>query len=532
MNRKSFILAALAAVAFAFASCQQEKIDDGSIGKPGDGLFINLLPGEITASAPSGNRTLTYSITGYVPKNVRLEAYGHNLDSWEINATSISAGKIAISKAPKDTASLRIIAFNGQAIVMQEVLMKGTSATLNSTAAITVKPAGATVPLDFIEGESYSITTDPASVEWVSINGLEASVAKNEGEKGRTVMVNISHPARQKPLKFKITQAAAPKEAEVVTPDDEKEQYKAEFEAFVARATGKTHSAQTPMGKHYNNAAAITEANITWFANATNEPDMTSEFPNATWQAFNVNLYPYGEPSPADVNQHLIGDCCACAVFAEMAYVFPDYIKHIIKDNGNKTYTVSMYDPKGTPISVTVSNKFLKNAKGETVGLTGKNGVITWASVLEKAMMKWETIFKVDGIGGIGTEFVVPLFTGNGNSFAFSPKTLTNAEMKRMVEVMQGYRMFIIGGFTKSDVAIGSGTTVSGHAFSFMKTGKEGCLFAMRNPWGSNGDGSGDGVLNIPDDDTIPPMIDFRIIYPGAAEAYAVKEITPYKKPF
>ena len=63
-----------------------------------------------------------------------------------------------------------------------------------------------------------------------------------------------------------------------------------------------------------------------------------------------MDLYPFGEPVPADINQHGIGDCSALAVLAEMAYLFPDFIKSIVSDHGDGTYTVAMYDPQGKPV--------------------------------------------------------------------------------------------------------------------------------------------------------------------------------------
>ena len=58
-------------------------------------------------------------------------------------------------------------------------------------------------------------------------------------------------------------------------------------------------------------------------------------------------------------------------------------------------------------------------------------------------------------------------------------------------------------------------------------------LFAMRNPWGNSpgGSSSDDGVVNIYNDGVIPPTIDLRIIYPGAALKYAVKDLAPYCPP-
>ena len=125
-----------------------------------------------------------------------------------------------------------------------------------------------------------------------------------------------------------------------------------------------------------------------------------------------MDLYPFGDPVPADVNQHGIGVCSALAVFASMAYLFPDFIKSIIQDNGNGTFTVDMFDPQGQPVEVTVQSTFLGDNNGIGAA-SGKKGEATWASILEKAIMKWNYIYQVNpDISGIGSEHVAPLFTG------------------------------------------------------------------------------------------------------------------------
>jgi hypothetical protein len=50
----------------------------------------------------------------------------------------------------------------------------------------------------------------------------------------------------------------------------------------------------------------------------------------------------------------------------------------------------------------------------------------------------------------------------------------------------------------------------------------------MRNPWG----GEGDGVLNIPNNSVIPPLIDLRIVNPGKAAKYAKGLPGPYTPPY
>lgn len=291
-------------------------------------------------------------------------------------------------------------------------------------------------------------------------------------------------------------------------------------------ASGKSTSTVTPMGKHFEGKHQTTDEDRTWLANAANEPDKVAGL--TQWVAKTVNLYPFGSPVAADINQHAIGDCCACAVFASMAYLFPDYIKHIIKDNGNNTYTVTMYDPQGKPVEVCVSNKILCNSGGGIGQVTSKNNVVAWSTILEKAMMKYMKIYQTNGIEGIGTEHVAPLFTGCGDSFAFSPNSLYTSELKLAIEHCLSQGMICVGGFNVGDLLCGTLKTVTGHAFTYMLSTKESSVFAMRNPWGVE---DVDGVLEIPDERTIVQTIDARIVYPGAAEPYLRADLKPYTPP-
>lgn len=127
-------------------------------------------------------------------------------------------------------------------------------------------------------------------------------------------------------------------------------------------SSGNTYSSATPMGSQHASDRVATASDIEWLKDVNSEPDT---FDGLSWSSFSITtLYPYGDPSPADVNQHSIGDCCACAVFASMAYLYPDFIKHIIVSNGNNTYNVSMYDPNGDEITVGVSNYFVIYGSG------------------------------------------------------------------------------------------------------------------------------------------------------------------------
>lgn len=294
---------------------------------------------------------------------------------------------------------------------------------------------------------------------------------------------------------------------------------------ILAIRTGITDSNITPMGQHFEGAHQTTEADKAWLLDPENEPDYlyANENINAPtltqWRSATVQLYPFGSPEPADVNQHAIGDCSFCAVMASMAYLYPDYIKEIIKDNGNGTYTVRLFDPAGKPVEVCVKSTFLCDGNGTLAQVTGKNNVPTWSTVLEKAVMKYHTLYQVDSLWGIGSQNVAPVLTGNGGSFGYYPNQLWNSELKLLADWSVDEGMLGVGGFTTPNLKCGSLYTVTAHAFTIMKTNHEsdGYLFSMRNPWGIE---KVDGVLDIPNTRLVCSTIDFRLINAGAAKPY------------
>lgn len=312
-----------------------------------------------------------------------------------------------------------------------------------------------------------------------------------------------------------------------------------DIDDLMEKASGYTASTVTPMGSMYANAArrhTTTDEDRAWLADPANEPDVPATNRNSLeWTRLGVHLYPTaGAPSPADVNQHAIGDCCMLAVFASFAYIYPDFIRSIIADNGDQTYTVAMFDPQAKPVKVTVGTKFLTDRNGTIQAASGKNNVACWSTVLEKAVMKWNMIYKVNtDVNGIGTESIPPLFTGNGSSFAFERGVLDGPELARAVKNSLLSGKFVVGGFWPGDIPFDDTKTVTAHAYTFMHSSDHSALCAVRNPWGGNPDqdGSRDGVANVPDNLDIPPLVDLRIVEPGLAGESGSGVSVPYTPP-
>lgn len=307
---------------------------------------------------------------------------------------------------------------------------------------------------------------------------------------------------------------------------------------IIAKAKGHTHSAKCPLGTVHENDLTATQDDIEWLKDPNKEPNT---FGGLSWRTFDItNIYPFGEPKPADVNQHSIGNCCALAVLAEMAYLYPKYIRSIIKSGDNNTYTVTLFDPKGNKVEVGVDNYFVAD-NSKLGACSGKTDNVTWATVIEKAIIKWCQVYKGSSdIGGIATEYVAAILTGNGDTYSFRPGDITTEELRRAVISLLKQRQLVIGGFQDGDKPVdGKYKTVNFHAYSFSLPSSSKYVYVMRNPWGllpqiSGGysDGKEDGLLNIENDGVIPEIVDIRVCNPGAAKQYAEKgSLMPYTPP-
>lgn len=301
-----------------------------------------------------------------------------------------------------------------------------------------------------------------------------------------------------------------------------------DFDELMQYSSAHTKSDLTPMGRFFENRHVTTEEDLIWLNDAKEDaplPDGDSRF----LETSDIHLYPSEYPMPTDAIQHGFDNCAAVAVFASMAYSYPRFVKSIIKENEDKTYTVSMFDPQGKAIKVSVNSRLLAKRDGQILGVSGKFNIPSWASILEKALIKYNHIYKISrnyDLGRIGIEHVIPLFTGDGNSFAFAKGALNAKDLARVVKVCLKQDKFVLGGFGVGGFPVDGSKTVASHVYSFMLSKDTQTLFSMRNPWGSNPEASRktEGMLSIVDDGMLPLTIDIRIVEPGIAanfEAFA-----------
>lgn len=309
-----------------------------------------------------------------------------------------------------------------------------------------------------------------------------------------------------------------------------------ELSKVLSKISGRTYASECGgMGSGFKNDHRATAEELEWLADYTAKPAKMDGFSN--WVTRRFTLYPFGTPLPADCNQHGIGDCNTVSTLATMAYMYPRFIQSIITQVSDKEFQVKMFDPDGKRIVVGVDNKVLCSNDANIQQMTGKNGRLTWATVLEKAIMKWLYVFRPGKeLGGFGAEGMTPLFTGDGRSFAVSPGKCTAEELKLFVTVSIQHGLIVNGGFNKQGLKMGNHETITAHGHSFFLPNDPNALFAIRNPWGQ---GSDDHVMQCYDKDhapsgydgSIPSTIDLRIISPGIASLYYDGPREPYQIP-
>jgi Calpain family cysteine protease len=154
--------------------------------------------------------------------------------------------------------------------------------------------------------------------------------------------------------------------------------------AVQAGADGKAHVANKPVDPALQAPQKGVNANETLYGTETGDA---------------------GDIADTDVNQGYIGDCFLLSSIGEIAHVDPALIKHAIKDNGDGTFTVTLYEREGgvwggvksafghpsfKQVQVTVDGNFPAASSanpGATQDVVGGKKEI-WVQVLEKAYAK------------------------------------------------------------------------------------------------------------------------------------------------
>jgi hypothetical protein len=228
-----------------------------------------------------------------------------------------------------------------------------------------------------------------------------------------------------------------------------------------------------------------------------------------------------GDVRDTDINQGSIGDCFLLSSIGEIARIKPDMIKHMIKDNKDGTYTVTLYQresgfwagvksafsgPEFKPVQVTVDGNFpgpgSANAQPGQDNAGGKHEI--WVQVIEKAYAKLHGGYSGIDHGGSPVDAMEAL-TGEaateksaGGWFGIGLADLEAAFKEGKPIVMN-----------TPDKPTLPYNLVGDHAYmleNITLDGKGGAQIQLRNPWGTTQfqppqlipfDKLGDGIASI-----------------------------------
>ena len=203
-------------------------------------------------------------------------------------------------------------------------------------------------------------------------------------------------------------------------------------------------------------------------------------------------------PSPADVKQGSIGDCYLLAALAAVAKSKPSVIENMIKDNGDGTFDVSVYEDVawfGKDLekkTIKVTNTFQLNDKGEPLyakratGLDGKPAL--WVMLIEKAYAQLHGGYQDIGGGGEGGD-ALEAITGK-KATKHDLDDYKEFQVEATLEVLLSNEFAITASprrtGDKSDLAKEQDAAgiIRKHAYTVLRYDKSSKQIILRNPWG------------------------------------------------
>jgi len=222
--------------------------------------------------------------------------------------------------------------------------------------------------------------------------------------------------------------------------------------------------------------------------------------PNAKYGKVNGELFVNG-PSSSDIEQGRIGDCYLMSSLAAIAQQNPKVIEQAVKDNGNGTYSVTLYkkqwwDPLGVfglkPQTVTVDNQFPLDKDGNPVmagyGLqNSKNGQKEmWPMVIEKALAQSSLNGSYNAIGSGDLASAMEALTGK-RSQAPPPASVTIDQLAQWKAKGEGVTMmtYLLDQPSNPDYGNGTGGKLEhAHVYYLKSVDAKNGTVTLGNPWG------------------------------------------------
>lgn len=212
------------------------------------------------------------------------------------------------------------------------------------------------------------------------------------------------------------------------------------LKGLVPHFTDLTYSSRTPMGRHFQLCKQAKPEERLWLESTKEVFDDEG----AQIKAYDISLFPNGNPTLADIQQEGMIQTNALGVLKDMACMYPGFIKSIIRQEAPDSFRIDMFDPDGNPIRVCVSNRFPQIDK--QIFSTGENGTYNWLSMLEKAIMKWLNVYNNHmPIASYCAEWITPMLTGDGRSFCIQPGRMASKDLAKVVNTCRQNGMMVNG---------------------------------------------------------------------------------------
>lgn len=196
-----------------------------------------------------------------------------------------------------------------------------------------------------------------------------------------------------------------------------------------------------------------------------------------------------------DIHQGVFGDCYLLAPLMAIANTTPDYLKSMIVQNTNDTYSVRFFN-KGIADWVTVDNNTYQ------MGESSDNS--SWGATIERAYETFSTTYlggdnNYSTISG-GSITTLQQITGDVTS-SFRAASYTEAAWNSTVfdslkaAVVSGEPAEIESFLSTKDAANGNTDFVSGHMLAITGFDAATNNFIVANPWGADTSGSYNGIF-------------------------------------
>lgn len=197
-----------------------------------------------------------------------------------------------------------------------------------------------------------------------------------------------------------------------------------------------------------------------------------------------------------DVRQGALGDCYFLAVLASIARVRPDFIRSMVRDNGNGSYTVTFHTEQGlsglfgsrSGQTVTVDNQFWASSGNPIYagsGDRGAGGPELWVMIIEKA---WAQLHGGYGniTGGNVDDDAREAVTGQEAEY-IDPTDLSDTELverlARHFSVNREPVIFWSHGDEKQEKLDRNGV-ITDHEYALNGVNRSAGTVTLYNPWG------------------------------------------------